>query len=266
MEFPDLGVHCQSEGCNRLDFLPVVCSACKNKYCSDHWSFNLHNCSQKHTIDVQVPVCPLCDKPVPTAKGASPDDKVSAHIDRDCQSDPAKAKRGVFRQRCSVKKCKQKEMIKVECDQCKKNFCLKHRHPLDHQCQGKNDPNYQSKAGQAALNRQQQVAAGSSSTGLRQTTVTNRLSEMFQRQQNSALRMTVSDAQGRMSEDEALARALQESMNHEGRQNREPSVASPTSQEEQDRMLAEAIARSEQEASRNGGQSSNAGGKSCEIS
>ena len=130
MEFPELGETCQVKSCGRLDFLPVKCYACHKKFCNDHWQYDTHQCTGKHTKDVQVPVCPLCDRPVPTAKGVSPDTTVSAHIDRDCQSDPAVAKRNkVYINRCSVKKCKQKEMIKIECDKCRQTYCLKHRHP-----------------------------------------------------------------------------------------------------------------------------------------
>lgn len=60
--------------------------------------------------DVQVPVCPLCNKPVPVARGELPDIKVGQHIDRDCQSDPAKAKRISDSHRCTLKGCKQKEV------------------------------------------------------------------------------------------------------------------------------------------------------------
>ena len=45
--------------------------------------------------DNQVPVCPLCNIPIPIMKGESPDVKVGQHIDTDCQSDPAKEKRKV---------------------------------------------------------------------------------------------------------------------------------------------------------------------------
>lgn len=40
----------------------------------------------------------------------------------------------IFTNRCSKGGCKQKEMMRVTCDQCHLNFCLKHRHPLDHDC------------------------------------------------------------------------------------------------------------------------------------
>lgn len=40
-------------------------------------------------------MCPLCSKPVPWKRGEAPDIAVGDHIDRDCQSDPAKQKRKV---------------------------------------------------------------------------------------------------------------------------------------------------------------------------
>jgi len=61
---------------------------------------------------------------VPSSRSVVPDIAVSAHIDRDCKSDPAVRKR----ERCSFPKCKQKELIKILCEDCRQNFCLKHRH------------------------------------------------------------------------------------------------------------------------------------------
>lgn len=49
--------------------------------------------------DVQVPVCPLCNTPVPVRRGEMPDVVVGEHIDRDCKSDPAQRKRKVGTQR-----------------------------------------------------------------------------------------------------------------------------------------------------------------------
>ena len=42
-----------------------------------------------------MPVCQLCSKPIPLKPGEVADDKVGAHIDADCQSDPAKERRKV---------------------------------------------------------------------------------------------------------------------------------------------------------------------------
>ena len=69
-----------------------------------------------------------------------------------------------------------------------------------------------------------------------------------------------------MSEDEALARALQASMSEVTTQ--ATSAQAPTTQEEQDRMLAMALAQSEQEARRQQQGATNASGNSdkCSIS
>ena len=82
-------------------------------------------------------------------------------------------------------------------------------------------------------------------------------------------------SQGAMSEDEALARALQESLNEQQssgarvtnstNQNR---IQAPRTREEQDLMLAQALAESQREASRNQQQNSasaGSGDKSCTI-
>lgn len=115
-----------------LDFLPMKCDACNQVFCSSHFNYELHKCSSGLRKDYQVPLCPLCGEPVPTAPGVEPDLTVGQHIDKQCKSDSRK----IFINRCSYKSCKRKELIPVNCSQCKRNFCLRHRHTTDHQCQG----------------------------------------------------------------------------------------------------------------------------------
>ncbi|KAF4014103.1 hypothetical protein G4228_005457 [Cervus hanglu yarkandensis] len=93
MEFPDLGAHCSEPSCKRLDFLPLKCDACSGIFCADHVAYAQHHCGSAYQKDIQVPVCPLCNVPVPVARGESPDRAVGEHIDRDCRSDPAQQKR-----------------------------------------------------------------------------------------------------------------------------------------------------------------------------
>lgn len=287
MELPDLGVHCAVTTCNQLDFLPVKCDACKSRYCNDHWTYDAHTCPQKHTRNVQVPVCPLCDKPVPTPKGTSPDATVSAHLDRDCQE---KARRKT-KNKCSLKKCKQTEFIKVSCERCHQNFCLKHRHPTDHECQGpiaRQGGQASSRAAQAAMARQQQqtgqpssraaqaamareqAATPSVGTSVRAAAAntSNRIANMFQQQQQRQAQAVGGGgsalSNGQLSEDEAIARAMQASLN-DGQPQQQ--ITAPRTQEEQDRMLAQALAESEREANRQQGSSSqDASSKSCGIS
>ncbi|XP_031632295.1 AN1-type zinc finger protein 2A [Contarinia nasturtii] len=177
MEFPHLGRHCSEKSCNKLDFLPMSCDACLLIFCSDHFSYQKHKCTSAHKKDVQVPVCPLCSLPVPTPRGILPDISISQHIDQYCKSDKTK----IFNNKCSFRGCKKKELIPVQCGQCKLNFCLRHRHTTDHECNPKSARS--NLLANAAMNRQ---SANQS----------NHLQSV----------------QGGMTEDEALAHALARSI------------------------------------------------------
>ena len=74
-----------------LYFITVIC--CDSK---DHIRYDDHRCASAYKKNIQVPVCPLCGQPVPVPRGETPDIKVGEHIDRHCQSDPAKRKRKVL--------------------------------------------------------------------------------------------------------------------------------------------------------------------------
>lgn len=100
------------------------------EHSSGHFSYQKHNCTSAHKKDVQVPACPLCGEPVPTPRGISPDMTVGQHIDQYCKSDKTK----IFTNKCSYKTCKKKELIPVQCTVCRLNFCLRHRHSSDHEC------------------------------------------------------------------------------------------------------------------------------------
>ena len=56
-------------------------------------------------------MCPLCNQYVPHKRNELPDYVMSAHIDRDCKSDPAEERRRqIFKNKCNAKGCKQKEV------------------------------------------------------------------------------------------------------------------------------------------------------------
>ncbi|XP_003124293.1 AN1-type zinc finger protein 2A [Sus scrofa] len=139
MEFPDLGKHCSEETCRQLDFLPLRCDACKQDFCKDHFACAAHNCPLAYKKDVQVPVCPLCNSPVPVRKGELADAVVGAHMDGGCKSRPRRDEK-VFRHRCSRGGCRRKEVLPVACGQCHGSFCIQHRHPLDHGCSREGRP------------------------------------------------------------------------------------------------------------------------------
>ncbi|KAM7371868.1 hypothetical protein PAMP_009075 [Pampus punctatissimus] len=206
--------------------------------------------------DVQVPVCPLCNIPIPIKRGEMPDIRVSEHIDRDCKSDPAQRKRKIFTNKCSKGGCKQKEMMRVTCDQCHLNYCLKHRHPLDHDC--KTDGKPLSKPGHAAVMR----AHGSSSTSASSSSgsgisrpVSNGVTASNRGRNNvSTPRIPTSVSaqnvippsasfQAGMTEEQALQRALEMSL-AESKETVQPAL---TPQEQEDLALAQALAASEEE-------------------
>lgn len=253
MEFPNLGDHCFVKTCNRLDFLPMKCDACSNIFCKDHFHYNQHSCNNSYQKDIQVPVCPLCNEPVPSKRGEQPDIAVGQHIDRDCQADPAISKRKIYTNKCNVKGCKQKEVIRITCDICLKSYCLKHRHPADHKCQEQKPPAPSQAAGAAAVARAQH---------------SNKIRFPWQSNQSCASsiekkhiptpmpEVSVTSVQGRLTEDEALAIALQNSMKETKPRN---------IQEEEDRLLAQALANSEVErVGTSHGQSSRE--KGCSVS
>ncbi|XP_020282565.1 AN1-type zinc finger protein 2A [Pseudomyrmex gracilis] len=194
MEFPNLGEHCSESSCNRLDFLPLKCDACPGIFCTDHISYTNHSCPSAYKKDVQVPVCPLCNIPISVKRGDPPDLAVGLHIDNDCKESCKK----IFSNKCSSKGCKVKEMVPVKCNECGANFCLKHRHPTDHGCIGAEEA--------LRLRRLEALKQNAQAT-------------ISQNSNNSDVQ-SFHNLQGTMSEDEALARALQASLEDEEKSRR----------------------------------------------
>nr|XP_045003484.1 AN1-type zinc finger protein 2B isoform X1 [Jaculus jaculus]XP_045003485.1 AN1-type zinc finger protein 2B isoform X1 [Jaculus jaculus] len=238
MEFPDLGAHCSEPSCQRLDFLPLKCDACSGIFCADHVAYAQHHCGSAYQKDIQVPVCPLCNVPVPVARGEPPDRAVGEHIDRDCRSDPAQQKRKIFTNKCERSGCRQREMMKLTCDRCGRNFCIKHRHPLDHDCSG--EGHLTSRAGLAAVSRAQGLVASTSTVSSPSRTSPSSTSPSRVTTHSPSRTAPVIALQNGLSEDEALQRALELSLAET-----KPQV--PSSQEEEDLALAQALSASEAE-------------------
>lgn len=110
--------------------------------------------------------------------------------------------------RCSSKGCKIKEIVQVRCSDCGENFCLKHRHPTDHSCVGQEE----------ATRRRRLDALENNMRGNR------RNGEIMK------------NYQGSMSEDEALARALQASMQDEDAARRQPLEPVPSTNRDRCRL------------------------------
>lgn len=253
MELPHLGTNCALKQCNQLDFLPVKCDACSEVFCVHHYQYDNHQCPQAKNRNVQVPVCPLCSEPVVSRnRNELPDVAVSHHIDQYCKRND-KVKNRVIKsdlQSCSFKSCKQKDLIYIECKDCRSKYCIKHRHPTDHLCSGprltasladnwqnlkgtcsttasssfgvlKSKAHQISKSGQAALNRL--------------TTSNNRPNSSSA----SSSHHVFSNLQGNLTEQEALRIALSESQ--ASGVSREQAIQ----QEKEDLALAKALQESQ---------------------
>ncbi|XP_007467147.1 PREDICTED: AN1-type zinc finger protein 2A [Lipotes vexillifer] len=131
MEFPDLGKPCSERTCTQLGFLPLECDACKQDFCKDHFTYAAHKCPFAFKKHVQVPVCPLCNSPIPVKTGEVPDVVVGEHMGGACKHTPGRGARKIFTCRCSKEG---KEMLRVACAECCGSFCIQHRHPQGHGC------------------------------------------------------------------------------------------------------------------------------------
>jgi hypothetical protein len=109
-DLSSIGQHCSFQSCNRLDFLPVKCEFCFQKFCKEHSSVTGHTCSKYEELNQQ--------KLEKARKILQP----------------------IQFYKCVFQDCEQREMVQVLCDFCMLNFCLKHRLPVDHKCAVKNEP------------------------------------------------------------------------------------------------------------------------------
>eukprot|EP00026_Physarum_polycephalum_P013708 Phypoly_transcript_14136.p1 GENE.Phypoly_transcript_14136~~Phypoly_transcript_14136.p1 ORF type:complete len:282 (+),score=25.85 Phypoly_transcript_14136:110-955(+) len=130
MELNHIGQHCSEPSCKVLDFLPFQCTSCKRTFCLEHRSLTAHKC---HASDFYVPACPLCGQVVKVAQGEDPNHKVDQHISQGCPKE-ASTSHPAHAHQCSKPKCNKIEVMPVVCSSCRKNFCLKHRMPQDHDC------------------------------------------------------------------------------------------------------------------------------------
>lgn len=95
MEFPTLGDHCQQEGCNQTDFLPLQCK-CGKVLCRVHF---LAHCQSSE--------CELAPKP--REVNLKSDDQIF---------------------KCSEKGCRKGNLHEMLCVKCQKHYCIEHRfHP-----------------------------------------------------------------------------------------------------------------------------------------
>ncbi|KAK7019793.1 zinc finger, AN1-type domain [Halocaridina rubra] len=273
MELPHLGQHCSEPTCRQLDFLPFTCNLCKKVFCVDHHKYDAHSCTESYKADVQVPICPLCNQPVPSKRGETPDLAVNDHMENNCKNKNKK----IYTNKCSAAGCKVKEMVPVSCESCHQNYCLRHRHTVDHDCKG--PATAQDRAAIAAAarssNKGKHQGNGAISHIQKASQAANQSIRKYLTPASGGPRPTgntpsprsasMSSYQGGMSEDEALARAMAASMQESnGSVNHQVSHAS---NQDEDALLAQAIAASlEQNNVRHSNrQQSNSSTNSCNV-
>lgn len=136
----EVGVNCPWPGCNQLSFLPLSCRGCKKAFCEAHYKPEGHRCpvESAYQEDVTAITCPVCNRVVPvpreidSTKRLDPNGIVMEHIERGCPNPGLSTVPPKKVHKCSF--CPSKELMLVQCRDCFKPFCLKHRHPEDHKC------------------------------------------------------------------------------------------------------------------------------------
>lgn len=91
MEIPNLGKHCAQEHCNQLDFLPLQCR-CGKVFCSEHLNTHIQTCIESKFLS----------------------------------EDELRTIENIFI--CSKQGCKERSVVPLVCQRCKKHFCIHHRH------------------------------------------------------------------------------------------------------------------------------------------
>jgi len=113
-----IGAHCQFPYCNQLDFLPFRCGSCKGTYCLEHRTENTHRCPRagewaaarrRQSVGQVNPGTRLSPKPTLLTET-----------------------------QCSHPQCKTfintPRNIGVQCSDCNRQYCLKHRFQESHDC------------------------------------------------------------------------------------------------------------------------------------
>lgn len=104
MELPNCGQQCALPACRRLDFLPVVCTACQQCFCTEHTA--QHGCVAGGTVLEQL----SAEETPALVQGAQ-----TAAV-----------------QRCAQPGCNgpgaADHVLTSACTHCKGVFCLRHRH------------------------------------------------------------------------------------------------------------------------------------------
>ncbi|PQE30512.1 hypothetical protein CJF32_00010880 [Rutstroemia sp. NJR-2017a WRK4] len=110
-----IGVHCQYEYCNQLDFLPFRCESCRGTFCLDHRTETGHQCSRPGEWAARRRLANQ-------SKHSLGEGKMIAEVEKPCASPACKTTIGTSLSTA------------VHCSTCNRDYCLKHRLREDHDC------------------------------------------------------------------------------------------------------------------------------------
>lgn len=91
MELPSLDKHCNEKDCSQLDFLPLLCK-CGKVFCSNHFNKHVRSCESSRFLS---------------------------------EEELKKIENVTV---CSYSECKERIIVPIICERCRKSFCVKHRH------------------------------------------------------------------------------------------------------------------------------------------
>ncbi|EWC47219.1 hypothetical protein DRE_03338 [Drechslerella stenobrocha 248] len=116
-----IGKHCDLPSCHQLDFLPFKCGSCEGTFCLDHRTETAHVCPKEGQWAARRRQNSLNNKPASLVSGAG--------LRLGSSNSPGP---------CANPACKTvintPKMIGVTCSGCRKQFCLPHRLPAQHDC------------------------------------------------------------------------------------------------------------------------------------
>lgn len=112
-----VGLHCQVDYCNMLDFLPFQCQSCSKAFCRDHRTKSAHGCSKAGAWAERKRLAELAKPSVGQGKA------VRDHISQ---------------KPCAATGCETVIATGLNpgahCRTCNRDYCLKHRLEDDHDC------------------------------------------------------------------------------------------------------------------------------------
>jgi predicted nucleic acid binding AN1-type Zn finger protein len=145
MDFDHVGKLCSHPFCNRKDFLPFTCDACRKPFCLEHRSYLTHDCEVAKGRDMTSVDCPICGKSVVMSKAQDANAMWEKHYLTSCSQVATQSASSLStsssivtaqKPKCARSGCNTTlgPSNTIQCQKCHKKLCIAHRMPEDHQC------------------------------------------------------------------------------------------------------------------------------------